>query len=168
MTFFPPLPDDLDWSLNLIRTHLKENPDYLLDPDCPYPEALRTVLEDLMGENEPPAGAGGVAGGWDDGEMVPEGEAKWDWLERESASLLRELTEAKNGLDVRDNAEKMAYFRVATALLEKIVAIQERVLNLKHIGRFHQTVLGVMEDVLEPDQRTTVMERLRESLRIDV
>jgi hypothetical protein len=93
-----------------------------------------------------------------------EDDSKWGRLEKESNKLFTMLTEFSNKLDSRDNTETMAYFRTATSLLDKIVGIQERTANLKQISRFHDTVLIVLEDVLDASQRTQVMEQLKKSI----
>lgn len=90
---------------------------------------------------------------------VPEGNA-WDHLVQQIGDLHTELKTAGENLDAKDNAEKMAYFRVATSLLEKLVGLHERGLNLRRIGQFQQLVVQIMEDELDGDQRAKVRQRL--------
>jgi hypothetical protein len=63
-----------------------------------------------------------------------------------------------------DQTERMAYFRTATSLLERLVTARERALGIKQIRDFQDTVLNIMEEVCTPDQRTDVMDRLRRAL----
>jgi hypothetical protein len=152
MSYFPPLEDSTIWALGVIQTHLQEDPADLDHPERPYTDEEAAFLTQLLGP-----------------ELVSdpnfEGEGKWARLERESSDLFKSLTDTGKELAAGDNAEKMAYFRTATSLLEKIVGIQERTANLRAISRFHDTVLAVMEDILTPDQRTAVMERLKASIQ---
>lgn len=98
-------------------------------------------------------------------EVDLEGMNKWEKLEHESNELFTLLTEAGKSLDNRDSSEKMAYFRTATTLLERLVGIQERSLNLRRLAQFQQTVVSIMDDVLDGDQRVAVRERLQAELR---
>lgn len=92
---------------------------------------------------------------------------KWEKLEHESNELFDALTAAGKDLKDKDNAERMAYFRTSTQLLERIVGIQERALNLKKLAEFQQLVLSIMDDVLDGDQRAQVRDRLREAAHAD-
>lgn len=152
--FHPPLPEGATWALDIILRNLEQDPDYLLD--SPYTQEELDVLERFAGraeaveEDEAPA------------------EGKWARLEHESNKLFKMLTDFSSKLDSKDNAETMAYFRTATSLLDKIVGIQERAANLKQINLFHETVLTVMEDVLDAGQRTEVMSRLKTAIKPEV
>lgn len=90
---------------------------------------------------------------------------KWERLEQESNDLFSALTQTGLDLGNRDNAEKMAYFRTATSLLDRIVGLQERAMNLKRLAQFQQTILTIMDDVLDGDQRQGVRERLKAAMR---
>lgn len=151
--FYPPLGDDALFALDVIAQNLRTDPEYL--DEAPYPAAVLDIfgkMPSIPGDPEAPS---------------LEDEDKWDRLQRESDKLFRGLTDAGNQLDSRDNAEKMAYFRTATSLLDKIVGIQDRILNLRAVSRFHTTVMAIMEDVLDPGQRTEVMERLKKAINPD-
>lgn len=152
MSFFPPLPENAVFALDLILKRLAEDPEFLDDEDCPYTSEEKDFLSKFVAEIS----------------EVEEAEAelgnKWDRLERESNSLFKNLTETGATLQIKDHTEKMAYFRTATSLLDKIVSIQERTANLRQIHKFHETVLNIMEDTLDAEQRTAVMERLQQSI----
>lgn len=154
MSFYPPLPTDAIWALDVILQNTKEDPLYLADEDCPYSPADVLVLTRL-------AGAQPVELDDDDAEETG---TKWERLQRESDKLFKGLTKAGTLLEHKDNSEKMAYFRTATQLLDKIVSIQERAANLQKIHAFHDLVLTIMEDVLDAGQRTDVMARLRTNI----
>lgn len=151
--YYPDLGDEALFALDIIARNIKTDPEYLLD--APYPDAVLEIFGQM------PAGSEATE------TLDLENEDKWDRLQRESDNLFRGLTDAGKQLDVRDNAEKMAYFRTATSLLDKIVGIQERILNLRAVSRFHSTVMAIMEDVLDPGQRTDVMERLQKAINPD-
>ena len=155
MSEFPPaLPPGAAEKLEVILQCMDADPDFL--ELCPYPAEDIAVLRRF----EAPAAAA-----VEEEEDAPEETNKWGRLERESNKLFKMLTDFSSKLDSKDNAETMAYFRTATSLLDKIVGIQERAANLKQINLFHETVLTVMEDVLDAGQRTEVMSRLKASIK---
>lgn len=148
--FHPPLDEGMLNDLDTVIQIIQLDPDYL--PMSPYRGETYVFLEkfaDLLTIKE-------------DEEVEELG--KWGRLEKESNNLFKMLTDFSGKLNEKDNTETMAYFRTATSLLDKIVGIQERAANLKQISMFHDTVLSIMDDVLEPGQRTAVMERLRTSI----
>lgn len=143
--FYPPLTDDSMWSLQIILENLASDPGYLGE-ECPYPEDLQDLLRNKGGRRA--------------SELSTEIEDIN--LEEEAHMLFLELRDSKENFDVQDNAERMSYFRVATSLLEKLIGMRERANNVKRVSQFYSTVLGVMEEVLEPEQITEVRNRLKE------
>lgn len=153
--FYPPLPDRAVWAVDIILQNAQEDPEYL--EFSPYTQEEIETLQRIFT---------GVVEVAESEELT--GEDKWARLEKESNQLFKALTAAGKDLQTADQAQKMAYFRTATSLLDKIVGIQERTANLKQIHKFHNTVLAVMEDTLDPGQRTAVLDRLKESLNAEV
>lgn len=149
MAIFP----DLNHELGLLLQLLKQEPGLLGDPDCPYSADTISALTVMRGP-EP--------------EVAEAPADKWAKLERETQGLYDDLKESKDNLNTEDHAERMSYFRTATSLLDKLVGLQERAVGLKAIGTFHQTVLDIMEDVLDPGQRTDVMQRLEKVIKGEV
>lgn len=147
--FVPDITEDSLWPLEILVTRMKEDPEYL--EDLPYSFELKNKLRDLFpwfGEE-------------------PEEEIIYDdpqeELEAEIHTLLKGLKDAGNNLETKDNSERMAYFRTATSLIDKLVGLQERAANLRQLHRFYATVANIFEEVLEPAQRTQAMERLKEA-----
>lgn len=155
MNYFPPLPEGAAWSLELVLRGIKSEPGYLDDEDCPYSEEDRKALERIAGQRRVEIE--------EDAEIDPN-EDKWARLERETKELFDGLMSEQDNFAVKDNAEKMAFFRTATSLLDKLVGIQERAANLRQIHQFHDAVLRIMEDTLDAGQRTNVMEELRRAI----
>lgn len=142
--YFPEIPPDAWWGLEIILRNTVEDPGYLQDEGCPYPSWFREMSQVVAP----------VEGDLDLGDDID--------LEAESARLFRELRDAKEGFGVTDHAEKMAYFRTSTTLLDKLIAMNERARNVKQVSRFYRAVLDVMEEVLDGDQREQVRGRLKE------
>jgi len=152
VTFYPDIDEEALWAIDVIRQHLEQDADYLLD--SPYSTKARESLAKLTRERKKAA------------PTVVEG-SKWEILEAETQGLYRELKETSENLSIDDHSERMSYFRTATSLLDKLVGLQERAMGLKKVHAFQQTVLDIMEDVLEPGQRTEVMDKLRKAVEND-
>jgi hypothetical protein len=149
MAIFPDLNAELGLALQL----LEQDPAFFEDPDAPYSPETRATLKKMVKEADGP---------------VEAPRDKWDRLERETQALFDELKDSKDNLSIEDHAERMSYFRTATSLMDKLVGLQERAVGLRAIGLFHQTVLDIMEDILDAGQRTEVMNRLQKIIRGDV
>lgn len=146
MPVFPDLNTELPLALELFRADRRD----LDDDEAPYSMETKLALLKLLAPVD---------------EVVETPRDKWEKLERETQRLYDELKDSKDNLSIEDHAERMSYFRTATSLLDKLVGLQERAVGLKAIGQFHQTVLDIMEDVLDPGQRTEVMERLQKVIK---
>lgn len=148
MDYYPEITENDLIPFKLIIQAIREDPEYLTRPECPFPKSIVTFFTSLATPVNP--------------EDAPEIQGdKWQWLENETAQLYRQLKNYGASLDGGDTAEQMSFFRTATALLEKITSINERAVGLKQIGQFQAAVLQAFEDVLEPDQRTAVISRLK-------
>lgn len=160
MDDYPIIEDGAAWRVELILMKMKEDPEFLLDPECPYTEDDRQALARMV--DAMPVGDEDIE--FEDFEFDEDGN-KWDRLESQTQKLFKSLLKEQNNLNVKDNSEKMSFFRTATSLLDKLVGIQERAANLKQIHLFHDTVMRIMEDNLDAGQRTAVMDQLRQSIK---
>ena len=143
--FFPPIDEDVLIQMNLARRLAADDEEYLSDTDCPYSDDLKALLSPMRG---------GGGGGAIDVEAID--------LEQEILTLQSDLKQYGGDLKASDTAEKSTYFRLMTSLLEKITTLKERTHNLKQIAEFERVLMEIMDDILSPDQRTAVMQRLRE------
>lgn len=139
---YPDINEAEFWKLQILRQHLEDDPEYFDHPDCPYSE---TVKEFFLKQDQESAS----------------GEVSLSSLEQETITLFRELKEFGDMLNVEDVAERMSYYRTRTSLLDKILTIQKGFADVKAVHEFQNRVLSVVEEVLTPDQRTAVMERLK-------
>jgi hypothetical protein len=143
--YFPPLSNDALWAFSVIFEHLLSDPEYLEHEECPYPRDFREKLSKIKAKT-----------------TISEAEIEEIDLESEAHTLFLELRESKDHLTSDDNAERMSYFRTATSLLDKLIGMRERANNIKRVSAFYSSVLGVMEEVLEPAQVTVVRNRLKD------
>jgi hypothetical protein len=164
---YPHIDELVGWALQTVLTLASEDSQYLRDPQCPYDEKTKRVINDALSFRQ----------GWQvmkdqEGEKKQETPPSTPISEDEIDSTLAEdlytvFTELKNygkTIAQSDQTERMAYFRTATSLLERLVNARERALGVKQIKDFQDTVLTIMEDTLTTDQRTEVMERLRSAI----
>jgi hypothetical protein len=157
---FPEIGEHAEWAFRLVFKLALEDGAYLTDPGCPYsPEFTGIISLAARGKTEqdhprspPPP-------------MILITEELIDSnLDVDLYSVFSELKNYGKTIGDSDQTERMAYFRVATSLLERLVSARERALGVKQIRSFQDTVLAIMEEVLSPAQRTDVMDRLRSAL----
>lgn len=151
--FYPPIDVKTIRNINLIKKIIVTNPSYFLE--SPYGGEIENFFKEtcpksLVALEDAPA----------DISPFTTSLNKWDNLVAETAQALVGLKQVK--LSTGDSGEQIAYYRTLTSLLEKLVSLQERALGLKQVSEFHSAVLGIMDKVLTPDQRTSVMEKLDE------
>lgn len=149
--FYPEITEDQLWPFLIVKRLLQENPDLFDDPKCPYNEGIRGFFASI------PLG--------DDTSVEGEiSEVLVEDLEEEASRLYQELKKFGQSLEAGDTSERNTYFRLSVSLLEKILELKERAVGLKNVKHFTDTVLQIMEDILTPDQRTKIMDRLQESI----
>lgn len=155
--YYPELNPKMLRDLEIIRQLAEEHPSYWLA--APYAGADMLLLQSWWGvkkvaaEKEPPR-------------EQEEDEDDADFLYAEVREVFKALREKRNAIDADGDA--LAYAKTAASLLEKLITMQERSLNLKRIGEFYSTVMSIMEEVLVPEQRKTVMDRLEKAKKGDL
>jgi hypothetical protein len=137
---------------------MADDPDYLTAPECPYTGDLLLLLSNF-GQKEAK-----ISG---NSPILANSGGKWGNLEAEANDLYAQLKAFSAEIRQGDVSERMSYFRTATALLEKIVSINERAVGLKQINEFQEIILNVFDKHLPPEIRTTIMDQLRRGLDQD-
>lgn len=151
--FFPIPPEAAKWPLQMILKNMKADRGWLerARDSGEYDVDWLEIIEVLGGERRLVVDAEGEeSGGRGDEIDIP----------AEVSKLFKELQDEKANMNVKDNSEKMSYFRTATALLEKLISLRERAQNVHQVGQFYTTVLAVMEETLNVDQIRGVRDRL--------
>lgn len=152
--YYPNLDPQTVKNIEVVRQLAQEHPSYFLE--SPYSAETEEVIRRLLKIKAPTESIGG-----EEPEEAESGD-RWEFLYRETQALFRDLKNAK--VSSGETAEQMSYFRTATSLMEKMISLQERALGLKEISEFQRAVLDVMESVLDPSQRTEVMEKIKSSI----
>ena len=155
-TYYPEVDPTWFLPLRVIFTALQGDPLWLERPECPYDEetcsAIREVWLQQRGERTERATR--------TAKPLGDSEDRWTQLEEELTTLYDELRNFQSGVSIDDAKEHMAVFRTATSLLDKLVGLSERANNVKSVSEFRARVLGVFDEILTPDQRSTAMEKL--------
>lgn len=152
--------------IELVRRYLAEHPNYL--DDAPYENLVIQYLRDWFKvqskeenrqiDNEALQQTRDLVANLSNEDQV-------NALHLEVVQLYAELKGAKpTGIDI--NSELMAYFKTSSTLIEKLLAFQERSLGLKQVQEFHSIMMHVMETVLTPEQRASVLEEMRNALKL--
>jgi len=122
------------------------NPNLFNRPDCPYSDFIKQLFCGELKTNDFDSHAADMSD---------------DELTANINDLHKRLTDYWE--DVKDSdksADKNTYFRLSVTLMEKLVSLKEKMQNLRSVDQFMASVMGIMDDILNADQRTEVMTRL--------
>jgi hypothetical protein len=150
MSYTPPIGAETLQRIDLACRLATENPNFLADAD--YPPPVKDWLRRLVALRHPTAGVALDAAA--DVELAS--------TEVEITELLKHLKSLKNSIGTDAN-DQLAWVKAGTTLLDKLLTMQERAANVKTVKVFEDTVIGIMEDFLTPEQRTAFRQRLDEA-----
>lgn len=153
MAFYPSIRDETIMTMKVVVENMKQDPDYLDQRECPYSETVKTFFRD-RGEGKE------KRGNIEDLFSLEENETDLDKIEDQIKAIINDLEAFGRKLDISESTDKMGYFRTKTALIEKLLNMQERVYNIKEINDFKMTLIGFMDEILSKDQITDFMTRL--------
>lgn len=83
-----------------------------------------------------------------------------DEVEKEIDEIRKEIGQLKLDAKGLETADRIQIIKTRAALVEKIIAMKERVTGLKKMQAFMAVVTGILEDVMEQSQREEVIKRL--------
>ncbi len=140
-----------------IKEQLSSNPDYLDNPDCPYAVDVRDTLKILFPpavvEKKRSTKTGGTGKN-----QITEDQAQL--IEAEAMGLLKELQDLKAPVGKgMDHDTKISIIKAKTALIEKVIGVQERFYNIRKVSTFMKDIIGILES-LDPDTRHLFQEKL--------
>lgn len=141
----------LDEKMMAVVAKIYENDaNYFADPACPYSPEVKDIYQKRAKHN--------------DFDSHNKDLKSSDGLLEEINLLVSQLKqywqEIQSGQGTTP-ADKNTYFRLAYALIEKMIVMKERVLNIKEYEAFTTVVLDVLDKELEPDARNRVLERFK-------
>lgn len=143
---FPSVSEENILLINRVFRLISENPDFLNDPKCPYPQTVKDFFtKQIAHTSEAPDLFEGD-------EVVA--------VERQIQKILNDLEVYGQGLAASDGSEKLQYFKTKNSLLEKLLNNLERSANLKQVNEFRSVVIQFMDEILTKDQITDFMKRI--------
>lgn len=132
--------------LQAVKGLMALDPEYLTRPGCPYSKDVKEFLSLTFAGASVDLGVKGL-----------ESPEDLDRELRETYAQLQTLAKTIENLDAKD---KVVWLRATTGILERLIDLRARNLNQKHLSEFQSTVLSVLDDLLEPQQRTEFSRRL--------
>ncbi len=152
--FYPPLAEK---DLRLISQLVQADPEYLTGKECPYSKDVIHLLMRGLGQSGAREEAT-TSESYSTSELTTDAE-----ISNEINNLYHRLQDYWQEVKNSDKStDKNTFFRVSTSLLEKIVELREKMSNVGQVNSFISTILSIMDELLTPDQRSEVEERLRQ------
>lgn len=149
--FYPKIDEK---NIKLVKKLVIQNPSYLDHADCPYSDEIKSLFRLLNPIYD-----------FDDTNMDLDKLTNDEEMLREIKSLYTHLKGFGESMRTSDTAsEKNTYFKLSASLLEKLILMRERVVNIQKMEVFSDTVIQIMQDELSPDERTRIITRLRKVL----
>jgi hypothetical protein len=144
--FYPPLDPLTVRNMVVVKQLVDEHPSYFLE--SPYPQALEADLLKLFKYTRHTV------------TMPRDVQTEEDLdVESELVVLFRSLKQAKPNAS---DGDQMAYYRTATALMERLLNLQDKAKNMKTMGEHHDMVLRFMSEICSPTQIEEFMTRLKD------
>lgn len=137
---YPPISDTSLVPVRAVQALLKNHPDALDQQDCPYSPSIRAFLRELFAIR---AEAVEV---YDD-----------DELGIEIVRLYKEVQRMQASSDPKEAAQ---IAKTKAGLLEKMLEMRERQINVRNMAKFQKVVVETMETILTPAQRSDFTEKL--------
>lgn len=135
----------------MVRT---EGSSYLDDKACPYTKLVKDYFRDL---------ASGVGVGVGDVEDLFAGseDDEPEVLDRQIQKVLNKLNAMEGEVGSFEPNERLAFFKTRTMLLEKLILLREKVVNIKELRIFQAIVMEFLEDICTKDQIAELIGRLK-------
>lgn len=144
--YYPTLTGTDMTPFRVLKSQLALDPDYLSRPDCPYPQVLKAELAELL------TGRVKAVRKLDDADdLLIELTGVYD--------SLKEMGEQIGTIDAKD---KIQWMKAQVSVLERLTELMSRVVNMRQMSRFRRVVLELLDNILEPAQRTLFVEKLGE------
>lgn len=158
MTSYPPLSSDRLLPLRLIAQRLQDDPNYLDKPACPYTGEVKVWLKSVFARRDEVRAVAVVC------EAVDlSTECAWTDVARQARQLYAELDVVKAAVGQGDTSERIQLAKAQAGLLERLISVGEKAIGLKQNAEFQRIMLGVVDDLLNDEQRVEMMKRLGEA-----
>lgn len=166
MAHYPTLRLGVLIALQELKAQYDVDQGYFDAKDCPYDFETVEVLKKLFKQDlikivrsEPR----GVGGGGARGVGAPRKQrdaASESTLGDELEDLVAQMKELNLDTKGLDTGDKVAIIRAKTQLLDKIATIREKAFSMKRMSMFMNTIMQILEDVVDEAGREEVLKRL--------
>lgn len=154
-------------ALQDLKRHYTVDPEIFQRSDCPYDSDVRAVLEEILKVEtvEKIVEKRVVHESAGSGKRGPRpklglNEADQELVSNELSDLLDELKKMNDPDKDLDQSAKLAVFKLKVAIIESIVKLRERVLNIKRLAGFEAVVISILDDLVSEDDREVFLERI--------
>lgn len=163
---FPQINLSMVEKLRAVQMSLAKDPQYLRRRDCPYDPRTRGFLEEIFkaydaDETQIAADVAAYFEGNND-----DTQNTYDILVRDAKKAYLTLSRLGQKMEQSNKPEdELNKVKTMTQLQERLMTVIEKAEGYKQIHQFKRTIMDIIEQVLTPEQRTGVMEKIEESLK---
>ncbi len=170
--FYPTISSGAIQAILTLRKSMDENPDFLDHEDCPYDDLMKQDIRQLCAVKvvekevqvpqiiekqvviEKAASGGGKRG--------PKVRDIGKDVEHELNELIEDLRSLKIDTSDKDlkTSDRVAMLKTRVALAEKMTTLRQASSGIRRVGEFMSTVLSILDDMLNDDQRQEFMRRI--------
>lgn len=148
--FYPDLKEANLMPLKAILAQIERFPDLLDQPECPWSEEVKALIRPIL---KPVSGLPNIE--------IDLNEGRPEAIEAQILGLMADLRTMKQGMGAKDHAEKIQFYKLMTTLVEKLIALRERTMNLREMSEFQTLILQFLDEVCSKDQISELMARLK-------
>lgn len=175
--FYPKIDLTTVAALRTLHQQFKLHDGYLENPDCPYDKDTAQTLAKIMSPEvvevekvvekvverkskiaERAAEGGGV--GPKKIKLKTSG-VDQDGVSQEIQDLRKELQQLKIDSKGLQTSDKIQIIKTRAGLVEKLVAMDERIHNLKRHSLFQSTVMAILDDLIDEERRKEFLKRIQ-------
>lgn len=159
-----------------IRQQSRQFDDYFTNPKCPYDRDTKTQLERLIApevvekvvevekiiERKAKTAERAAEGGGTGPKKVKlkASGVDLDGVSQEIQDLRRELQQLKTDSKGLQTGDKIQIIKTRASLVEKLIAMDEKINNLKRISLFQTTIMMILEDLIPQERRLEFIRRI--------
>lgn len=163
MNSYPPLRLAALNALADLKTTMAANPEFLNHEDCPYDNETKDLLRNLLEARVVEVAVEKVV----HVEKNPRGRPTKDvkLSEEDQQAILdgiKKTLDELDTLDAEDTGQKIQIAKTRTSLMDQLLKMQERHYSLTKTQEFIETIVGILDDLVDEKVRESVLSRLEQ------
>lgn len=173
--YFPNINLGAVASLVTLRQQSDLYPDYFDHQDCPYDQETRDQLKRVLApkvvevlvpgperiiEKRVEVAAKAAEGAGKRGPKPKTGTVDVDEVAKEIDEIRQELRQLKLDGKTLQTADRIQIIKTRAGLVEKMIAMAERTHNVKRLSLFQSVIMGVLDDLVGPEEQQEFMKRI--------